>query len=59
MQTVIVSTQGSGVTFGSKDPGRAAAEDGGAGECDFCVHDAGQSTQSLGSEDCYFYHNSI
>ena len=32
---------------------------GGAGKCDFCVCDARQSTQSLGSEDCYFYHNSI
>ena len=35
----------------------APAKAGGAGKCDF--RDARQSTQSLGSEDCYFYPNSI
>ena len=39
--------------------GGATAKACGAGKCDFCVRDAWQRTQSLGSEDCYFYHNSI
>ena len=44
---------------GFKELGGATAKAGGAGMCEFCLCDAGQSTQSLGSEDCYFYHDSI